>query len=200
MSTCAPAFATQASTLLARRGITFVDCPVSGKPPAMTMLVGGADGVLGEAEQVLGAAVSTLIHLGRLGGGYEAKLLQQYVKYARFLVGAEALAFARERGLDVAQTARALASGTGGRPGLATAEEHFLGDAAAVAAHAPTSTIVKDVELTRAMFAEAGFASPSLSALADFFLAAADRGMVDRPYPEVVDLLPGFRFSKVEPR
>lgn len=200
MSTCAPAFATQASTLLARRGITFVDCPVSGKPPAMTMLVGGADGVLGEAEQVLGAAVSTLIHLGRLGGGYEAKLLQQYVKYARFLVGAEALAFARERGLDVAQTARALASGTGGRPGLATAEEHFLGDAAAVAAHAPTSTIVKDVELTRAMFAEAGFASPSFSALADFFLAAADRGMVDRPYPEVVDLLPGFRFSKVEPR
>lgn len=200
MSTCSPAFATYASTLLAARDITFVDCPVSGKPPAMTMLMGGAPDALGEAGPVLDAAVSTLIPLGRLGGGYEVKLLQQYVKYARFLVGAEALVFARERGLDVAETARALAAGTGGRPGLATAEEHVLGDAVAVATHAPTSTIVKDVELTGAMFAEAGFASPSFAALADFFLAAADRGMTDRPYPEVVDLLPGFRFSKVEPR
>jgi 3-hydroxyisobutyrate dehydrogenase len=200
MSTCSPAFATYASTLLAARDITFVDCPVSGKPPAMTMLVGAAAGALGEVENLLDGAVSTLIPLGRLGGGYEVKLLQQYVKYARFLVGAEALTFAQERGLDVAEVARALASGTGGRPGLATAEEHFLGDAAAVAGHAPTSTIVKDVELTRAMFEEAGFASPSFSALSDFFLTAADRGMVDRPYPEVVDLLPGFRFSKVEPR
>lgn len=200
MSTSSPAFATYASNLLATRDITFVDCPVSGKPPEMTMLVGGAAGALGEAEQVLSTAVSTLIPLGRLGAGYAVKLLQQYVKYARFLVGAEALAFAQEQGLDVAETARALASGTGGRPGLATAEEHFLGDTAAVASHAPTSTIVKDVDLARAMFEEAGFASPSFSALADFFLAAVDHGMTERPYPEVVDLLPGLRFSKVEPQ
>jgi 3-hydroxyisobutyrate dehydrogenase-like beta-hydroxyacid dehydrogenase len=199
-STCSPSFATYASALLAPGGITFLDCPVSGKPPVMTMLVGAAPGGLGEVEQVVGAAVSTLIPLGRLGAGYEVKLLQQYVKYARFLVGAEALAFAQAQGLDVAQTARALMSGTGGRPGLATAEEHFLGDAAAVASHAPTSTIVKDVELTRVMFQHAGFSSPTFSALAEFFLSAADHGMTDRPYPEVVDLLPGFRFSKVEPQ
>ncbi|MEU4482641.1 NAD(P)-dependent oxidoreductase [Micromonospora sp. NPDC023966] len=198
-STCAPAFGREAVERLAARGVRFVDCPVSGKPPVMTMLIGGAPGVLGGAEQVLAAAVRTMVHLGKPGAGYGVKLLQQYIKYARFLVAAEALTFAESEGLDVPETVRALSAGTGALPGLATAEEHFLGDAAAVASHAPVTTIVKDLELARAMFHDAGFESPSFFALSEFFLAAGAVGLEERPYPEVIDLLSDFRFAKGEP-
>ncbi|PXY24528.1 hypothetical protein BA062_26945 [Prauserella flavalba] len=193
-STCAPAFAQEATASLGQRGVRFVDCPVSGKPPAMTMLVGGAPGALGDAENVLSAAAGTIVHLGTSGAGYGAKLLQQYIKYARFLVAAEALTFAAHQGLDVPETIRALAASTGARSGLATAEEYFLDDAEAIASHAPVATIAKDMELTRGMFRDAGFDSPSFAALAEFFLAANTSAVSDRPYPEVIELLSGFRF------
>lgn len=194
-STCAPAFAREATACLGARGVRFVDCPVSGKPPTMTMLVGGPAGVLGDAEKALSVAVATMIHLGTSGAGYGTKLLQQYVKYARFLVAAEALTFAENQGLDVPETIRALTAGTGARPGLATAEEYFLDDADAIASHAPVATIAKDVELTRTMFRDAGFDSPSFTALAEFFLAANAGEVSGRPYPEVIELLSAIRFD-----
>jgi 3-hydroxyisobutyrate dehydrogenase-like beta-hydroxyacid dehydrogenase len=195
-STSGPTFAHAASERLARRGVRFVDCPVSGKAPELAILVGGTPGVLGEAEAVLEHAAASIVHLGALGAGYSVKLLQQYMKYARFLVAAEALTFAAHEGLDIEATVEALSAGTGAQPGLASAEEYFLQDAAAVLRRAPVSTISKDVELAREMFSDAGFHSPSFDSLAEFFLAADSDDMHDRPYPEVIDLLPHFRFAQ----
>ena len=198
-STCHPGFAREAVERLADREVRFVDCPVSGKPPATAMLVGGEEGVLGDAEALIAGAVETLVHLGKPGAGYAVKLLQQYVKYARFLVAAEALTFAEHEGLDVAETIRALEAGTGALPGLATAEEVFRGDSAAVASHAPVATIAKDVELAAAMFDEVGFSSPSFAALAALFQATDSQALMDRPYPEIVSLLAELRFRQDNP-
>lgn len=198
-STSSPAFAEVASRRLAERGVRFVDAPVSGKAPELAIMVGGEEGVLGEAGAILELAAARVVHLGRLGGGYAVKLLQQYVKYARFLVAAEALTFAQREGLDIGATIDALLAGTGGLPGLATAEDYFGGDPSAIAARGPVSTISKDMELARTMFAEAGFRSPSFDALCGFFLAADRDELHDRPYPEVIDLLPGLRYPRTGP-
>jgi 3-hydroxyisobutyrate dehydrogenase-like beta-hydroxyacid dehydrogenase len=162
----------------------------------LTILVGGEQGVLGDAADVLELAASAIVYLGRPGDGYTAKLLQQYVKYARFLVAAEALTFAQHEAMDLSATLAALQAGTGALPGLGSAEDYFLGDGPAVAARAPVSTITKDLELTRTMFVEAGFRSPSFESLAEFFLAADSEALHDRPYPEVVGLLEAFRYSQ----
>jgi 3-hydroxyisobutyrate dehydrogenase-like beta-hydroxyacid dehydrogenase len=195
-STCGPRLAHACAATLAQRGVRFVDCPVSGRAPELTLLVGGPEGVLGAAEPILRHAATSVVHLGATGAGYGVKLLQQYVKYARFLVAAEALTFAERLGLDVPATVAALSAGTGALPGLASAEEPFLHDDAAVARRAPAATIAKDVALTRAMFEDAGFDSPSFRALAQLFLSPEVDAMRDRPYPEVVDLLPAFRFDE----
>jgi 3-hydroxyisobutyrate dehydrogenase-like beta-hydroxyacid dehydrogenase len=197
-STCDPALAIELSALLDRSGVRFVDAPVSRKAPAMTMLIGGTADVLGAAAEPLGSVARSLVYVGELGGGYRVKLLQQYLKYARFLVASEALAFAGRIGLDLPAVIEGLGSGTGAEAGLATAEEFFEGDVAAIAAHAPTATIVKDIELAARMFADAGFASPGFQALREFFLAAGATELVDRPYPEVAQLLEGFRFPEME--
>lgn len=194
-STCSPAFARDAAARLAERGVRFVDCPVSGKPPHTSMLVGGDEGIFGDAAPLVGQLAANISYLGTIGAGYGVKLLQQYVKYARFLVAAEALSFAEHEGLDIPETVRALSSGTGARPGLATAEEYFLRDVDAIASHAPVATIAKDIELTRTMFLDAGFESPSFSALAEFFLTVDAGDHTGRPYPEAIDLLADFRFT-----
>lgn len=199
-STCSPTFARDAAVRLGDRGVRFVDCPVSGKPPHTSMLVGGAEGVFGDAAPLVEQLAADISYLGALGAGYGAKLLQQYVKYARFLVAAEALSFAKHEGLDIPETVRALSSGTGARPGLATAEEYFLRDLDAIASHAPVATIAKDIELTRTMFLDAGFESPSFSALAEFFLTVDAGDHTGRPYPEAIDLLADFRFTTESPR
>ena len=193
-STCAPGLAHACAAELAEREVSFVDCPVSGKAPELTLLVGGTAGALGDAEPLLRHAAGTVVHLGRTGAGYAVKLLHQYLKYARFLVAAEALTFAEHEGLDLEATLAALRAGTAALPGLASAEEYFEHDADAVARRAPAATIAKDVALTAAMFAEAGFASPSFDALAALFLDPAVRS--ERPYPEVIDLLPALRFDQ----
>jgi 3-hydroxyisobutyrate dehydrogenase-like beta-hydroxyacid dehydrogenase len=159
----------------------------------MTMLVGGEAGVLGEAADPLGRISSDIVYCGSLGDGYRVKLLNQFVKYSRFLVASEALIYAEMSGLDPSAVLAGLMSGTGAAAGLATAEEMFGDDAEAVARHAPVNTITKDVELARVMFAKADFASPSFDALAEFFLAAGASELRHRPYPEAVRLLEEFR-------
>ncbi|MCW2793746.1 MAG: 6-phosphogluconate dehydrogenase [Nocardioides sp.] len=192
-STCAPEHAVELAPAVEARGATFVDCPVSRKAPHMTMLVGGPAGVLGESAEELTRVADDLVYCGRLGGGYAVKLLNQYVKYSRFLAASEALQLARGLGLDDAAVLRGLLSGTGAEAGLATAEEYFTGDQVAIDRHAPTDTIVKDVELARAMLQGAGFSSPTFDALAEFFLAAGVTELHDRPYPESAALLEAFR-------
>lgn len=199
-STCSPAFARDAAARLAERDVRFVDCPVSGKPPHTAMLVGGTEGVFGDATPLMERLAANISYLGTTGAGYGVKLLQQYVKYTRFLVAAEALCFAEHEGLDMAETVRALSSGTGALPGLASAEDYFLRDLDAIASHAPVATIAKDVELTRKMFLDAGFESPSFSALAEFFLTVDAGDHTGRPYPEAIDLLADFRFTTESPR
>ncbi|MCW2843548.1 MAG: 6-phosphogluconate dehydrogenase [Nocardioides sp.] len=194
-STCAPEHAAALAPVLEARGATFVDCPVSRKAPHMTMLVGGPPGVLGESAAALELVSDDLVYCGRLGGGYAVKLLNQYVKYSRFLAASEALLFARGEGLDANAVLRGLLSGTGAEAGLGTAEEFFTGDREAIERHAPTDTIVKDVELARRMLGGAGFRSPTFDALAEFFLAAGVTDLHDRPYPESASLLEAFRYA-----
>jgi 3-hydroxyisobutyrate dehydrogenase-like beta-hydroxyacid dehydrogenase len=194
-STCGPDLADRAARAVASAGATFVDAPVSRKAPEMTLLVGGAEGVLGEAAAPLARVAREIVYCGALGDGYRVKLLNQYVKYARFLVASEALTYAETAGLPMPAVLRGLMSGTGAEPGLGTADELFEGDAEAIAHHAPTTTIVKDVELARAMLSQSGFASPSFDALAEFFLAADASELRDHPYPEAARLLPAYRLQ-----
>jgi 3-hydroxyisobutyrate dehydrogenase-like beta-hydroxyacid dehydrogenase len=193
-STCAPEHAAALAPLVGARGATFVDCPVSRKAPHMTMLVGGPAGVLGESAAALERVSDDIVYCGRLGGGYAVKLLNQYVKYSRFLAASEALQFARGAGLEGEAVLRGLLSGTGAEAGLGTAEEFFTDDRDAIERHAPTATIVKDVELARRMLQDADFHSPTFDALVEFFLAAGVTELHDRPYPESASLLEAFRY------
>jgi len=196
LSTCGPDTAMVLGTAFERAGRRFVDCPVSRKAPDMTVLVGGTPGVLGEAADVLALVSRTVVYCGFRGAGYATKLLNQHVKYAWYLASAEALALARRFGLDPDVTASAIEQSSGGESGLSTAAKYFRDDAVGMLAHAPASTIEKDMGLAEAMAAAAGVRCRTLDVTADFFTAVGTTPFRDLPYPRSCEILADLRIAR----
>jgi 3-hydroxyisobutyrate dehydrogenase-like beta-hydroxyacid dehydrogenase len=193
MSTCHPDLARELGAAFDAAGRRFLDCPVSGRAPHMTVLVGGGPGVLGADQEVVESVSRVVVHCGRRGDGYAIKLLNQQVKYSWYLASAEAMLVAEALGLDADTVATAIGESSGSESGFTTAAQYFRGDAAGVARHAPASTIEKDLDLAEEMGTSAGIRSRLLGAAADFFATVGATPYRDRPYPESSALLRGLR-------
>lgn len=198
MSTCGPGTAALLGAEFDRAGRQFVDCPVSRKAPDMTVLVGGAPGVLGAAEEAVRQVSRAVVYCGFRGAGYATKLLNQHVKYAWYLASAEALVLARQLGLDPDVTVSAIERSSGGDSGFSAAATYFTGDAERIAARAPASTIEKDMNLAEAMAAAAGVRCRTLDVTADFFTAAGRTPFRDLPYPRSSELLTALRAAAAQ--
>ena len=197
MSTCGPDVATQLHQKFTETGRVFVDTPVSGKAPRMTVLVGATGDDLGENDSVLRDVSSKVVYCGRLGSGYAVKLLNQHVKYAWYLATAEALLTAEEIGLDGAAVADALEECSASISGFAHAAEYYRSNKRAMKKHGPASTIEKDLNLAEEMVAEAGLTAPSLAAAAGFFREVGKTEFRQRPFPESSELLRELRVAPV---
>lgn len=105
-----------AARLKAEAGIDWVDAPMSGGPSlaekgALAMLVGGDEAPVARARPVLEDLAANLTHLGPLGAGQTAKIVNQAIVGASYLLMAETLALVKGAGLDPAQLPGALAGG-----------------------------------------------------------------------------------------
>ncbi len=103
----------------ARRGVGVVDAPVSGGGGAaaqrkLLVMVGGEDEQLARCRPVFDTFADPVIHLGPLGTGQMAKLVNNLVFTALVSVGLETFDFADSLGMDRAALAQVLASGSGG--------------------------------------------------------------------------------------
>jgi 3-hydroxyisobutyrate dehydrogenase-like beta-hydroxyacid dehydrogenase len=196
MSTCGPDTAQLIGAAFEQAGRRFVDCPVSRKAPAMTVLVGGPAGVLGDAGEAVDAVSRAVVYCGFRGAGYATKLLNQHVKYAWYLASAEALVLAGQLGLDPDVTATAIEQSSGGESGFTTAAKYFRGDVAGMRGHAPASTIEKDMDLAESMAAAAGARSRTLDVTADFFTAIGTTKYRELPYPQSCEFLTGLRVTQ----
>jgi 3-hydroxyisobutyrate dehydrogenase len=105
-----------AARLAAANGMGWIDAPVSGGPQAaragtLTMMAGGEAALLDRARPVLAELSSNLTHMGPLGAGQTAKILNQAVVGTGYVLMAEALALAEAAGLDAAKLPACLAGG-----------------------------------------------------------------------------------------
>ncbi|OHV30218.1 6-phosphogluconate dehydrogenase [Pseudofrankia sp. EUN1h] len=103
----------------AKREIAVIDAPVSGGGAAaaaralLVMAGGGAEDVA-RCRPVLETFANPLIHLGPLGSGQLAKVLNNFVFTAQVTVAWETFTFAEALGMDRTAVARVLAHGSGG--------------------------------------------------------------------------------------
>lgn len=98
-STITPRTARELSTLLRGAGIGFVDAAIAGGVQAMaagenTFLAGGSEANMAVARDVLGPIASRIHHLGPVGAGSGAKVVNNAVMHALMVVLVEAGAMA----------------------------------------------------------------------------------------------------------
>lgn len=107
---------TRAMAAQARPGLCWVDAPVSGGPQAalegaLTIMLGGEAADVARAAPVLQALGGNVTRMGPTGAGQVAKLLNQAIVGAGYVLMAEALALAEAAGLDAAALPACLAGG-----------------------------------------------------------------------------------------
>jgi 3-hydroxyisobutyrate dehydrogenase-like beta-hydroxyacid dehydrogenase len=105
-TTNAPSVTRRVAETCAARGVVLLDAPVSQKPPAMTMMVGGPADVFQAQQALLARVARHLFYVGPSGSGSAAKLVSQYLGYSNFMAAAEGLLIAAKAGVDLDVLAR----------------------------------------------------------------------------------------------
>ena len=97
-----PDVARRVAAACAERGLSMLDAPVSGRPPTMTMMVGGDEVVFKQARPALDAVAAQVFYVGPSGAGCVAKLATQYMGYTNLIAAIEGMLIAKLGGVDPA--------------------------------------------------------------------------------------------------
>ncbi len=100
LTTNAPAVARRVAEACRERGIDMLDAPVSGRPPGMTVMAGGAEPVFARCRPLFEAIARNIFHVGEAGAGCVAKLVTQYLGYTNFVAALEGLLIGAKAGVD----------------------------------------------------------------------------------------------------
>ncbi|HKX08483.1 MAG TPA: NAD(P)-dependent oxidoreductase [Stellaceae bacterium] len=117
LSTINPDVARDVATrLAATNGMRWIDAPVSGGPAAardgtMTVMAGGSTADIAEIAPVMADLAANFTHVGPVGAGQTAKILNQAIVGTGYVLMAEALALAEAAGIDAAKLPQCLAGG-----------------------------------------------------------------------------------------
>lgn len=117
-TTADPASTRKAAQPLQDAGMIFIDAPVSGGPKGaaagtLTMVLGGQAQDIAAAEPVLAAVSAKRVHVGPVGAGHAAKLLNNMLCGAHLLLAAEAARIAEAAGLDAQKIFDGINAGSG---------------------------------------------------------------------------------------
>src|SRR6266849_1748978 len=101
MTTNAPSVFRSIAEVCRAGGVKVLDAPVSGRPPGMTMMVGGDRATFTTYRPLLEAMGRNIFYVGDTGAGCIAKLVTQYLGYTNFVTSLEGLLIAAKAGIDL---------------------------------------------------------------------------------------------------
>jgi 3-hydroxyisobutyrate dehydrogenase len=178
-STISPSATKEMAEVLAGKGTTLLDAPISGgdvgaKNATLSIMVGGVETAFKTVEPLLRLMGKTITHCGPSGAGQLTKLVNQILVSLTNLATCEALVFAKNNGLDAQKTIAALSGGAAGSWQLANLGPKMLkGD------FAPGFMIdlqLKDLRLVLEAAAKSKTPLPALSLVNQLFTSAAAAG------------------------
>lgn len=167
------------------RGISMVDAPLSGgvagaEARTLITMVGATLDALEKARPLLQAYAKTVFHVGPVGAGQTAKLVNNLLATVHLAVAAEALALARAVGLDETQALGVVNACTG--RSWATEGWHAILKSFASSpggmAHVRRDILRKDLRLVEQLAEDADVPVPitAVAKQALWRLGSADRG------------------------
>lgn len=117
-STADPASTRKVAQAMQECGMAFLDAPVSGGPKGaaagtLTMVLGGQAQDIATAQPILTAISAKQVHVGPVGAGHAAKLLNNMLCAAHLLLAGEAARIAQAAGLDAQKIFDGINAGSG---------------------------------------------------------------------------------------
>ena len=132
-STLSYDWVTELAAEAAKRGLRYLDAPVTGLPETaaageLTLLVGAQTGDLAAARDILTAFSRRIIHFGAVGCGTAYKLIINMLGAVQIASAAETMALAERAGLDLRVVADAIATGQAASPQVVRNTERMVRD------------------------------------------------------------------------
>jgi 2-hydroxymethylglutarate dehydrogenase len=187
LTTNAPSTIRRLASACAERGVAFLDAPVSGRPPEMTVMAGGEAAAFARARPLLEAIGRNVFHVGPSGAGCAAKLVTQYLGYTNFIAALEGMLVAAKAGIDLAVLARIVPVSAGQSRTFDNIPRSVL--TGAFTAGGTLDIVAKDIDLAVALAREVG-APATLGALAsDVYKRAQAQGWGGEGFPVVARIL-----------
>ena len=182
-----PDVARQVAAACAARGLAMLDAPVSGRPPAMTMMVGGDEAVFERARPALDAVAAQVFYVGPAGAGCVAKLATQYMGYTNLIAAIEGMLIAKMGGVDPAVLAEIVPVSAGASRAFNAIPNAVLDGS--YQAGGTLDIVAKDVALACELARRLG-APASAGSVADaLYRAAQEAGWGSEGYPVVARFL-----------
>lgn len=175
------------------RGISAVDCPVSGGVSGavdgrLTLFVAGDSADVGSLRNIL-ETLGTLQDCGsKVGDGQAYKMVNQLLAASHLAVAGEALAFAQSLGLDQGKVFKAVSEGAGRSWMLTDRGPRMLQSPEQRPTQTHLSIFVKDTQLVKAAAAAAGFEARILEAVTREFQRASEEGLATADDSSIVDV------------
>jgi 3-hydroxyisobutyrate dehydrogenase len=101
LTTNAPGVVRRIAEACRSRDVAMLDAPVSGRPPTMTIMVGGDAKAFAAYRPLLECMGRNIFHVGGVGSGCVAKLVTQYLGYSNFITSLEGLLIGARAGIDL---------------------------------------------------------------------------------------------------
>ncbi len=187
LTTNAPATIRRVAEAARQRDVAFLDAPVSGRPPNMTVMVGGREADFGHCRPLFEAIAKNVFYVGPSGAGCTAKLVTQYLGYTNFIAALEGLLVAAKAGIDLGVLAEIVPVSAGQSRTFDNAARSVL--SGAFVSGGTLDIVAKDMDLAVSLARELG-APVALGALAsDFYKRAQAQGWGQEGYPIVARIL-----------
>ncbi|MGN6372533.1 MAG: NAD(P)-dependent oxidoreductase [Solirubrobacteraceae bacterium] len=200
MTTIAPAETRRIAAGLEQRGVQMIDAPVTGGPPraqaaTLTIMVGGETHAVQRARPLLEAMGNLVVHVGELGQGEMAKLINNALGAANAAAVAEALVLASATGVDLDALVQVTQTGAGasaqmGMKSQAMREHDFT-------ALFRTEHLLKDVRLCIEEAQAAGVPFPAAAHARQLLTAAMARGHGQADYASIVEAAEGLAGRRI---
>ena len=181
MTTNAPSVVRRIAEACRARGVEFLDAPVSGRPPGMTIMVGGQATTFTRYRPLLEAMGRNIFYVGDTGAGCIAKLVTQYLGYTNFVTSLEGLLIAAKAGIDLGILAQIVPVSAGASRTFDNIPRSVL--SGEFTAGGTLDIVAKDLHLACELAREVG-APAHLGSIADDVMKRAQaRGWGQRGFP-----------------
>jgi 3-hydroxyisobutyrate dehydrogenase-like beta-hydroxyacid dehydrogenase len=154
MTTNSPSVARRVAEACRVRGVDMLDAPVSGRPPTMTVMVGGDEAVFARYRPLLAAMAGNIFYVGAAGAGCTAKLVTQYLGYTNFVAALEGMLIGAKAGIDLGVLAQIVPMSAGASRTFDNIPRSVL--PGTFTAGGTLDIVAKDLQLARDLAREVG--------------------------------------------